>query len=94
MASTGGHFSTSADSFWAAAAVLDVDAASSPPTPGKCIVSMWLVKAAASGMQRAVAKNSDVPNVGANVEHMAMTAHGSTTIITTRHLVHCVQYML
>jgi hypothetical protein len=83
MASTSGHSSASADSFWAAAAVLDVDAASSPPTPGKCIVLMWFAKAAASGMQRAAAKNSDVPNVGANVEHMAMAAHGRTPITTT-----------
>jgi hypothetical protein len=77
MASTpSGLSGTSTDSRLAAAVVLDVDAASSPPTPGEGIVSMWLAKVAASGMQHA-AKNSVVSNVGANVEHMAMAPQPS-----------------
>jgi hypothetical protein len=65
-----GRSSASTESLWAAAVVIDVVAASLPPE-GEGIVSIWLAKAAASGVQQA-AKNSAVPNAGATGENMAM----------------------
>jgi hypothetical protein len=64
----GGAVGASTESLWAAAAVVVVDVASPPPAGGG-ILSVWLAKAAASGMQQA-AKTSVVPNAGAAGENM------------------------
>jgi hypothetical protein len=70
MASTSRHSGTSADSPWAAAEVADVDVASTPPK-GEGIVSIWLAKAAASGVEDAAKQNSFVQNAGANGRNLA-----------------------
>jgi hypothetical protein len=73
VASSGGHSGASTESLWVEATVVDVDAASPPPS-GEGIVPIWLAIAAASGVQQ-TAKNSAVPNAG---ENMATAPQPST----------------
>jgi hypothetical protein len=62
-----GHAGASTDSLWAAAVVVDVDVASPQPAE-EGIVSIWLAKAAASGV---------VPNAGATGENIPMAPQPS-----------------
>jgi hypothetical protein len=76
IVASSGRYGACTESLWAAAAVVDVDAAS-PPAVGEGIVPIWIAIAAASGVQQ-TAKNSAVPNAGATGENMATAPQPST----------------